>query len=443
MKKFWVLLCAGALLCACAAPASAAGLREKLNDMMSLIQEEAAPTAPGDPGGGAPSLWGKRVRLEKTAVPDEAFRDGGEVCTAVSPTGTRLLICGGPEPCLWDTETPERIPLFLGDAESKAVIREYLERLATEGKMKLTGPMEDGALFSAYIASAQAARRQYAPRFVPDYPGSGRSAYLRVAETASGAVFLLNTETGALYIADNGIYVAELNGMLLRQDPAGSGTVSLKDVKTGRITTIDFARLAGLEGRASVTAAQFLPDGSICAVLRSGKVDPKKGEACAAVVRSPSGTVQRYALGMIRLGREPDRIFCAGADQIVLYSRNALQQLRPYRIDRAKGSVSLLTCENNRVQAVSLESRLDAAQQIAQPEGPSMIVYGPCADGETLLVHSFDGTLLLYRPSTMETSPLLALGEAYGLMDFSYFSWNGADRMAGKPERAYYQLKAE
>ena len=61
-------------------------------------------------------------------------------------------------------------------------------------------------------------------------------------------------------------------------------------------------------------------------------------------------------------------------------------------------------------------------------------------DGETLLIHRFDGSLLLFRPGTMETERLLSSGEEFGLMTFNYFSGNGYDRLAGKPERSCYRL---
>ena len=374
MKKVLAILCMLCLLGACAAPACAEGIRDRLNDMLSLVLTEEKPAAGAAEVGDAPSLWGKRVTIEKTVIPDKAFAEKAEMCTAVSPTGKRLLISGGLEPCLWDTETQERIPLFLGDAESKAAIRSYLENLAAQGKIKLPEPLEDDQLFSAYIASAQPVRRQYAPRFVPDYPSNERTSWLRVADSGIGAVFLLDTETGALYFTENGTYVAVHDGVMLRQDLAGSGTVSLKNVKTGQISTVDFASQSGLAGRASVLAAQFLPDGSVCAVLRSGKLDPKKGEACAAVIWSPSGAIQRFSLGMIRLSQEPDRIFCAGADQIVLYSRSAIQRLRPYRIDRKQGTVSLLTVEGAQVLATPLKDCMDADGQITQPSGDSMMI---------------------------------------------------------------------
>ena len=441
MKKILAVLCAVCLLAGCALPASAAGLRDMLNDMLALVQkEDEAPKADAAPAEGrGPSLLKKRVTIAREEVPEEAFRESTEVCTAVSPRGNRLLICGGTEPGLWDPETKERIPLFLGDGDTKALVRDFLEKQAAK-QPKLVVHGEDGALFSAFVTSAQFLRRQPAMRFIPDYPVNESTPFLRVTDNCAGIPFLLDTETGALYADAEGECIAVHDGVMLIRSYPPSGAIQLKDMKTGKKTKIDFARLSGLEGAAALTAAQFLPDGSICAVLRAGKLDPKKGEACAAVIRSPQGKTAVYPLGMIRLGREPDRIFSAGAGQIVLFSRQALQAVCPYGIDRARGEVSLLTCDGKRVRAVALADCMDADGQITQPEGVPFLTYGPWGNGETLLIHRFDGSLLLFRPGTMETERLLSSGEEFGLMTFSYFSGNGYDRLAGKPERSYYRL---
>lgn len=441
MKRILAVLCAVCLLAGCALPASAEGLRDLLNDMLALVQkEEEAPETDGVPAEGrGPSLWKKRVTIAREEVPEEAFRESDEVCTAVSPKGNRLLICGGPEPGLWDTETKERIPLFPGDGDTKALLRDYLEKQAAK-QPKLIVPGEDDALFSAYVTSTQVLRRRPAARFIPDYPVNESTPFLRVTDNGSAIPFLLDTETGALYADAEGECIAVHDGVMLIKSYPPSGAILLKDMKTGKKTRIDFARLSGLEGAAALTAAQFLPDGSVCAVLRAGKLDRKKGEACAAVIRSPQGKTAVYPLGMIRLSQEPDRIFSAGAGQIVLFSRQALQAQRPYRIDRARGEVSLLFSDGGGIRAARLADCMDADGQITQPEGTSFLTYGPWGDGETLLIHSFDGSLMLFRPGAMATERLLSSGEEFGLMTFNYFSGNGYDRLAGKPERSYYRL---
>ena len=125
----------------------------------------------------------------------------------------------------------------------------------------------------------------------------------------------------------------------------------------------------------------------------------------------------------------------------MLQNRPRFLTLRPFLIDRGRKSVYLLSCANDTVRAAALSDCMDENGQVTLPEDPSLLVYGVMADGQTLLVHSMDSRLLLFRPAGMETRPLLANGTEVSFMALASFSGNGFDAFLGTPGRTYYRLR--
>ena len=393
------------------------------------------------PACGETALWDRQGTLEPTEIPAEAFLDKQEDCTALAPTGHRMLICGADSPHLWDAESGESIPLHLGDAETRQVVRSFLEQLEAAGKMQFSTPLSDETLFSEFLRSAQVTRRQYAVKFLPEPASVAQADMIRVTDNASGLSFLLDLSDGALYTSAEGKCAGICGGRMLILRAGSQGSLCLKELKTGEETLVNFSALSGLPNGGALITAGFLPDGSICAVLRNASQQPAKEMACAAVVYTPDGRSELYPLGLIPFAAEPDLIFCAGTEQIVLQNRLRFSTLRPFLIDRSRKSVFLLSCADDTVQAAALSDCMDGEGRISQPEDPSLLVYGVMADSRTLLVHSLSYRLLLFRPDSMETRPLLADGTEIGFMAFASFSGNGLDAFLGTPGRTYYSFR--
>ena len=120
-------------------------------------------------------------------------------------------------------------------------------------------------------------------------------------------------------------------------------------------------------------------------------------------VRQDGGEMESYGLGRIRLSQEPDVILDAGTPHIIAYARQYMIKAAPYLIDREKGTVSVITCDEYRVKSLPLEECTDPETGlVAEAEGEPLFPLTVLADGKTVLIYPFMyGALVLLKPDTL------------------------------------------
>ena len=407
----------------------------------SIPQEQIAaanansPAAPQEASNEASeTLWGRSIAPAATEeLPEEAFTGEYIVPVLLAHDGQSLLICGGPEPYLWNGETGAKTPLYLGDQRSCDAVREMILQ-AQANIASRTGVTEapldpdalpDEELLQTYLASSRAMNGQCLLfRAYDGYNALGPYAHLYDTQ---GGSWILNDETGALYTRATGTVDSVYEDQLLVLQPRPEARITIEKADgTQQTIALD----GGFAGGTAMTAATFLPDGSVCAVVRDQKLDKNIGQECAVVIRHPDGKTEKHPLGKLKFGTEPDTIVSADARHVVVFNRTRVLQTHPFLIDRDDGAVSMLYTDGRRIAARPLAESLDGATgAVIQPQEASLYVVSPLSDGETLLAYTFDNSaLMLWRPASMLSSFLFGSADRSSAPVPVSLTGNGYDR---------------
>ncbi len=413
------------------------GFGEKLEsffgDLFSGLEtgweEEELPAEEADAGA---SLWGKRVAVYTEAVPDRAYVGGNEFCFAMAPDGEQVVISGGEAPYLWGLETGKHTPLWLGDEKTRDTVAETVGKIAIANPQLLKKDpesMSDPELLAAYLKYALGDRGGGRCMRLMPVTGQTDGNDLILADNY-GCWWLLDCGTGALYTYGNGYLACSSFGdrMLFRQMTPGAGIVTV-DRSSGKEQTKDFTSVPGYAAGATMTGAAYLPDGSLCAVLRDRELDKDHGENCCLAVYGPDGQTELYPLGRIRLSQEPDVIMSADGNWIVAYSRAAMSIRCPYLIHRETGEVFLIVTREGGPEMIPLKDCLNPETgEVVRPEGGLMLFLMAGADRETLFVYDMEVCQVsLFHPEKCALQWLSMDPE--GVPIPQYFSGSGADRM--------------
>lgn len=376
---------------------------------------EQGPYVPGEQVQPGKTLWNKSVTMEKLPVPQEAFAAGGaEVCRGMAPDGVTFLMTNNTVPYLYNTETHTKMPLVPDGTAAVEAAREIIARSGgsnqtTEEYAKardyadsLEGEALTEALCGLYTKNGSVSGPNTA------FPPLQTTENYMAAYTFGNFPLLIDCNTGRYRIFTDGMPVAVQEGKALLH--IGGIGARIVDLAAGQEKAEDFTAVKGYED-ASVTGVGFLPDGSVCAVLRYGNVDVKKKISnTVVVVRDTDGKDTCYPLGTTVALREPNFLTAVGADTIIASSPQYSQVQNPYMIDRKTGTVSILGVRDLKVEAVPLQavSSGDTPPDLSKA-GASMVVLDAMSDGETALLWGMEtpGELLLYRPSAGETQGLV------------------------------------
>ena len=252
------------------------------------------------------------------------------------------------------------------------------------------------------------------------------------AQDRNGTIWLIDAETGKMYGSRERWYRSATDKTLLATGQSPATQVFLLDKETGTMTFRDYSRTEGFESdQCCIEAASFLPDGSICVVLRDVKLDKEKGEICKLLIDRPDGTKEVYDLGRIYFGKEPDMIYCADSQHIILTSTMMARIAKPYYVDCETGEVSFMTHVNDQITMVPYTDYLNDQGMVEFPQDNNtlLVVMEVMGDGQTILLQDEDGRFLLFKADTKECQFLLnGGGLIYGPLA-SFFMGNGYDRI--------------
>ena len=376
-------LCAG-LLCACGGTENAG----------PAAQEEASK---------APSLWGESVRLETEPIPAEALAEGGR-CYALSPDGSKLLIAGEGHICLWERESGVCLALTPGDEATEAVLREELALLNRDAAAKETPSAEELAdlCFGGGLSHVEFC------------PGSGNWLLL----SGEYGWYLLETDSGRLYGQAGYEYVSACGDQIVAHD-LRENTFQLYNRATGEMKEMEAPETG------EITSAAFLPDGSLCTVVRGE-------ESAVLLIRSTQGE-ERYLLGSQNFGYVIRFYWPVGSDYLVL--ANLIRAAGPtLLIDRKAGTVSALTTSGAIPQNEAMD---EAGRWLPEARRERLTPVMCMADGETILLWSRLDGLLLFRLSTLEAQQIPTPED----FPVGIVSGNGYDLMFHFPEQELLRLK--
>lgn len=372
------------------------------------------------------NLWGKTVTAELAHVPAEAFDVEDARLCGFSPDGSKALISYNPETYLYDMNTGKRIYLTPGDAMTEEALREGagmalmgIPEEQREQKQEEINGLQGRELVTAALSVGWYGEKTSLRAL--DLPGAdGR--WMRTMVQGSGLFLMLDCESGKVYGRIEGQYEDARGDLLLAKGPFPQGELTLVNVKTGEETSVPAFR----EGYGQ-RAAAFLPDGGVVAILR--ETDVGQGQPCLLVTRSAKGEEQTIELGQIRVGL-PDDILCLGEDTLLLRTETVPRQ-PACLIQRSTGEVWWLTLNGRKIEKHSL-SDPDFADPLHPPAGQESVdVIAALPDGKTVVLQTFDGTLYLFQPETMETRVLLQGVDGQGIppLLLNSFTFNGYDRI--------------
>lgn len=358
------------------------------------------------------SLWGMQVRAELVEPPAEAFDPALEQprVAGISADGEKLLIVGvGGAPYLWDRGSGERLYLAPGNdameeqlemnwlgvigkqpEEKREAFRERLEKMYAKapGDARLARLSDPGLRISSMM-----------------YPQGAQGDYMMLFNEKMSIFGLLDCRDGKWYCPEQGMpSLPVIDGrcvVFFRPE------AMLWDVESGETSPIDF----GMPGWTLVYAAG-LPDGSVCGALQDrSEIDKKNGQPTALAILTPDGSREEYALGKQKFGQAIG-IFMTGGDgsRVVAFSQMTLERNRPFLIDRAAGTVSLLTHSEDGMRAIPLADCLDENGIPVLSDEDAAGVWIPLAgmrDGRLLAIDMSRNELLLIDLGTLETDVLL------------------------------------
>lgn len=385
-------------------------------------------------------LWGRRVTAELVDVPDEAFEDDTCQVAGMSADGSRLLITRvARAPYLWDMEAEEKIPVHPATVE-------LAEALLSETDMVLNQAGVDADGVNAFLDRFRSPSGILNPLDMLDALCRATQTRFEVLGSEGGYMRLLNAGMRCgegLVDVRTGAYYAALDGTGLNlpvKDGAAIATQMPDVVKVTALKTRESSplELDGLDG-ASVNLARYLPDGSVCGLLRDNPMDMQNGQLNRLIVQSAERS-ERWPLGKIRFGREPNALVASKDGRFLLaWSDRALQITRQlFRVDRAQGAVTLIHASQGKVIAEPLENFIDEAGILAEPAWSADEVIVPLttmADGSILCTSPVDAGLFLLDPETLSAQVLLSGERAREMgilqaLQAKPITGNGLDRFA-------------
>ena len=410
MKKrriLLILLC-GLLFSGCIFPGP--GAQDTAQDATQwATQDKAQDAAPV----ARKTLWGRTLTVDKVPVPREAFSAGGaSACRGMAPDGVTFLMTDGVIPYLYNTETGAKMTLLPADERTCELAKNMLRRSAAQqGEAELEKQEEEIAALQGEQLTEALCKLSGEEPVGPMAYLSGLQAdgnYMDILFTGGGLPALIDCGTGAYYALEMMQITAVRDGKALLAPAPPSAVAKVMDLETGQITEEGFTAAGGLEGGASMKACTFLPDGSICAVLRAVNMSYEHGQPCVIAVRTPQGKEEIYPIGNIMYGKEPDLICGTEDGCIIAQSRQLAMDRLPYLADRTTGEVSLLKSEDLQVVRTPLSQLQEADGQVPDVNGDgSMIPLEAMSDGATVLLWGTSQGELLYRPSSSETQGLV------------------------------------
>lgn len=334
---------------------------------------------------GTKSLWGKELSVNQVDIPFDPDAGEGQICVGMSCDGKRLLMYdtkGAEVPYLWDIEDEERIELYFGDDHQEGLSAAYAD-FDPAGR-KLEGEELFEAVFTSGFCHLQ-----------PAYSGLNTLDHYMLVQAYGYGVyqFVLDTDTGALYSPESGMVGGIYDGeMLTYQTPHGA--VSLQKLGSSFVREVDFGdECKG--GDFGVVYATFLSDGSICAIMRDSQLDLINGQKCFLMVKNAEGEFERYSLGKIRFGYEPNYIVSIGSEWIIASGLmvTAANEF-PYIINRNTGEVGRLAKDGMDFEIVDSEET---------GEDFGLVFQFAMADGETALFYDKNEARLgLFHADSME-----------------------------------------
>ena len=393
-----------------------------------------------------PSYWGQRLTADQTEVPMEARGDSESALWGITTQGNFFIQNHAKvESYIWNEEKHRRIELTPANIEAEDLMQHYLEAYAATHKDAVSSDWHGQELLEKYL-SADGAMRMMPRSIGMTFGGDYIAAQDRV-----GKIWLIDAETGKMYGSRERWYRSAYENTLLATGASTSSQVFLLDKEMNSLTFKSYARTEGFEGsECSITAASFLPDGSICVVLRDMQMDMEKGEICKLLIDRPDGTQELYDLGRISFQREPDQIYSVDSQRIVLMSSTMGRNGKLYYVDCETGEVSFMSHVNDQITLEPYTKYLNSQGMVEFPQDDSrnyLMVLEAMGDGQTILLQDEDGRFLLFKPDTKECQFLLNGGGFLYSSIALYFMGNGYDRVwyatvdGDREQWAYYTLR--
>ena len=373
-----------------------------------------------------PSFWGQRVTMENTEVPLEA-RSGSESSLWGLTTQGNFFIRYDSDrvPYIWNDEEKRRIELTPANAEAEALMHYYLEGYFAQQGEEVPSNLHGQELVGKYLLTD--GRAVLSPRSI----GATFGGDYICAQDRNGMTWLIDAETGKMYGGRERWYRSATDTILLATGPAPAMQVFLLDKETDTITFRDYSRTHGFESdQCCITAASFLPDGSICVVLRDMQMNMETGEICKLLIDRPDGSKEIYDLGRIFFGKEPDQIYSVDSRHILLTSSTFARIVKPYFVDCETNEVSFMSNLNDQITLELYMNYLNdqGMVEFSNENNDLLMILESMGDGQTILLQDGEGRLLLFKPDTKECQFLLNGGGFIYQPMMIYFMGNGYDR---------------
>ncbi len=435
-KTVLILLCAALLvsLCACAEKASEKKDKES--------REEAGEAV------SAPSVWGKKLSLEEAEIPAAAYASGAERCVALSPDGRRFLMGTGVAPYLYDTETGKSIPLVPGDEETTELVRMLSLRISRNLTDEQITARQDAlaAMSGPELTKEFFTDRGYIlqPMHIHAYPADGN--YMFLYHAGSGATLVLDCDSGSFYLTEAreaGQPCAVQKGKLLLRR-SGPSVLNIRNLADGSTEQVDLALPDLFPNGNYVSAAAFLPDGRICAVVGDSRFD-EAGVEHALAVCAPGGKAELIcSLGICQSYRGPDVLIPTEDGFVNAFYNNAGFGEAAIRVALETKEARWLTVNDKGEMEVLDREAFEAKKEAGELPKRPLSFLGRMADGKTLLLQDLanGGDLLLCRPAegaiqyVVRSAPLISY--ISGSRDNEYVYVAGLQK-----EPVFVRIKAE
>lgn len=368
-----------------------------------------------------PSFWGHDTVIEKKEVSAEAKGETEAALFGLTTQGNYFI---QPEsdliPYIWNEENGSKIELMPANAEATALMQDFVERDAAQNEREIPAGID---LFETYLAiySHRMPVRQSGMMFGGDYI---------TVQDGTGMIWLIDAGTGKMYGGKGRTYLSAYDNTLLGRGYAGTAQVFLLDKEMDTLSIKDYSYTKGFDGTScALTAASYLPDGSIAVALRDISLDMDQGEICKLLIERPDGSQEIYDLGRIFFGREPELIFSVDSEHILLANLSTVRSGWVYYIDCATGEVSFLNFEENRLSLQPYTNFLNEAGMVEFDGrgGQIVMVLQAMVDGQTIMLQDDEGRLLLLKPDTLEYQFLLQNGAPAYFPLLYNFTGNGYD----------------
>lgn len=364
----------------------------------------------GKDGGSDKTLWDKSVTAEYVKLPDAAFHDENSYCYGVAPDGVTFLMGDADNAYLYNIDTGKELKLSpAGDATSEILLaagEQLTSREPENVREKFLNADDSERLgmilneFGKYIGA------RFGNYVLPGACLDGN--YIMATNTSCNFIMVIDCDNGSYYAVESMAYAVR-NGRILSFMRGNSEyfEIDMKSGETERTSMKNAGKSLGMKDGAVISTLNYLPDGSVAAVMRDINVDFENGQECALAVHTESGDNEIYPLGRLKFGWEPDCIISADSRYVIAYSRVYISSRVVYLIDRENGSVSVLYVKNGRLRTSDLKDCLTDGAPVAPDNDDMLLVMDACSDGKTILAYlGIDCKAVLIRPDTLEKQTL-------------------------------------